>query len=146
MDTAGPSTVGVKPRLTWKVKEVAFVVNFIDFCVKNRKDFKTTVVGEFSKFAKREFTMIAIENKIRRMLTEYCNVKYAEFIKKGTQSLDVQALSGEVLDAMRSQRKLWGLDELSTANKSDVSATQGNSAGSGETTVSRPSLCRDYCG
>jgi hypothetical protein len=89
--------------------------------------------------------MSAIERKMRKWLTTYCNAKYIDFIKKGTQYLDIQTLPGEVSDPMRAQRKSWGLDELSTANKSDVSATQSSDAGSGETAVSRLSCWRVYC-
>jgi hypothetical protein len=144
MEAAGPSTVGAKTRPSWKDKEIAFVFNFVDLCLKDHKNYRATVAEELSKFAKREFTVNAIESKIRSALKTYGNAKYIDFIKKGTQYLDVQTLPDEVLDVMRAQRKLWGLNELSTANKSDVSTTQGSSASSGETTVSRLNCWRAY--
>jgi hypothetical protein len=54
MEAAGPSTVGAKTRPDWKDKEVAFVLNFVDLCLKIHKDYRATVAEELSKFAKRE--------------------------------------------------------------------------------------------
>jgi hypothetical protein len=137
MEATGSGAVGAKPRSGWTDREIGFVLNFADLCLRDQQDFKMLVAAELSKFANREFTVTAIDSKIRKILLQYSSTKYADLINKGTQSLDVRKLPGQVLEHMQPQRTSWGLDELSTATESEGSAAQGSEdIVSGEVAVS----------
>jgi hypothetical protein len=137
MEATSSGAVGAKPRSGWTDREIGFVLNFADLCLRDQMDFKRLVAAELSKFTNREFTAIAIDSKIRKTLSQHCSAKYADLINKGTQSLDVRKLPGQVLEHMQPQRASWGLDELSTATESEGSAAKGSEdVISGEVAVS----------
>jgi hypothetical protein len=126
MQTTISSASSGKPRPLWLGEEIAFVLNFSDFCLKDKKDYRSLVTAELSKFANRNITTTAIKSKMEKTLATCCSAKYSDLVKNGTQSLDLSKLPSQILNFMKQQRTLWGLDELSTPGDSEGSATQGS--------------------
>jgi hypothetical protein len=127
---------GSKTRSTWTDREVAFVLNFADVCLRDQTDFKTHVIEEFLKFAGREVTATAIQTKMNRTLAEYGNTKCGDLAVKGTQSLEISRLPTKIVEIMREQRKGLGLGELDMGDKSNTPLMQGTTTSTGETMVS----------
>jgi hypothetical protein len=134
METAISSANGGKPRPVWTDREIAFCLNFADFCLRERSDYRSLVTAELAKFAKRDITTTAIESKMRKTLAT-CSAKYADLINKGSQSLDLAKLPSQVLNIMKQQRAKWGLDELSATGDSEGSAAQGSEDAASEKVV-----------
>jgi hypothetical protein len=112
IEAANPANVTGMPRPVWTDREIGFVLNFADYCLQEHEDYKSHVADELSRFANRKVTISAVENKMRKILTEYSNTKYSELIKKGTRSFDLRSIPVNVFNVMQLQRKKWGLGEL----------------------------------
>jgi hypothetical protein len=126
MEPTISSASGGKPRPVWVDKEIAFVFNFADSCLKDKKDYRSLVTAKLSEFASRNITTSAIRSKMEKTLATYCSAKYRDLINKGTQSLDLSKLPSQVLIIMKQQRASLGLDELSTIGDSKGSAAQSS--------------------
>ncbi|KAH4308205.1 hypothetical protein HBH70_050320 [Parastagonospora nodorum] len=110
----------------WTNREVAFVLNFADFCLQREgSDFRRGVEQEFLKFANRKVTVAAISAKMRTVPAKQDNVKWADLADTGTQCLDLEKLPRGVIDEMQRQRRVWGLKELPQADDTHRAAPQG---------------------
>jgi hypothetical protein len=110
----------------WTDREVAFVLNFTDFCLQTEvSDFRRDVEQELSRFANRKVTAAAISSKMRTVLVKQDNVKWAELADSGTTCLDLQSLPSGVFDEMQRQRKARNLKKLPQADDTHRAAPQG---------------------
>jgi hypothetical protein len=129
-----------KARQMWTDKEVAFVLNFVDYCLRDGCDYKAVVVTEFANFTQREMKLNAILNKLRGWLSTHSRrgvtASTANFIENGTQLLSIRSLSPTLLAEMQAQRKLWGLDELDEGQEAENSAEHDDTEAAASTTAS----------
>jgi hypothetical protein len=129
-----------KARQIWTDKEVAFVLNFVDYCLRDERDYKAVVVTEFANFTKRQVNLKAINNKLRGWLSTHsrrgATASLANFIENGTQLLSIRSLSSTLFAEMQAQRKSWGLDGLDEGQEAESSAEHDDTKAAALTTAS----------
>jgi hypothetical protein len=142
-----PVDVGRMSRSAWTDEETAFVINFVDICLKKEVDFRATIIDEFLNLAKREVTAAGIERKVRRIVAKHSDVSFRTFLKEGMRVFNVQTFPSKLLDIVQQQRRTWGLGELKKDNGAENYTTQSGPTGSRNTvnSVSRRRFRMFYC-
>ncbi|KAI8935380.1 hypothetical protein NX059_007963 [Plenodomus lindquistii] len=89
----------------WTEEELSFVLNYVDECVQDRKDFKDSIEAALLANSGRVITSAGIYNKISKYL-RMCTPKvtYPEFLRDGVRCLDPNVLPDSLLAVMRQQR------------------------------------------
>ncbi|KAF2853308.1 hypothetical protein T440DRAFT_549042 [Plenodomus tracheiphilus IPT5] len=93
------------PTSRWTVEEVAFLLNYVDECLHDKKDYKSTITAALMDQSGREATLNSINRKIGTYLRD-CNpkVSFAEFVQQGIRCLDAHVIPAKLSTAMRKQR------------------------------------------
>ncbi|OAL06416.1 hypothetical protein IQ06DRAFT_323380 [Phaeosphaeriaceae sp. SRC1lsM3a] len=138
----GDKTTGPAGRVArrWTSGEVAFILNYPDYCKTHGLDCNKTIVNDFSRFTGSLVTMNAIMGKLYRLLEAH-DVTTRAFLDNGTRLLKIKALPEDVLAAVQRQRQIWKLVELDTGAGTESSGPSGDAL-SAEVTTDTISLKR----
>jgi hypothetical protein len=122
-----------EPRsyVTWSDKEVAFILNHIDYCLKNDKDYIGSILEALSNFSPaKPRTVKAVDKKLRTCLSKSFNkTSVPELRQQGTACLHLKSLPLGVLHELASQRATLGLEALDLTD-SLPSAADGDATNS----------------
>ncbi|CBY00363.1 predicted protein [Plenodomus lingam JN3] len=89
----------------WTDEEVAFLLNYGDECLHDKKNFRDTSEVALLAFTGREATKATIARKITTYL-KMCNpdAVFSDFTEQGLRCIDASVLSASILTALRQQR------------------------------------------
>lgn len=129
---ATPSTGSSGP---WTLRETALLLNYADQCLRDRKNYKTTIGKRLFDVSRRTTTWGAIEGRLYRALKKFTNKPSGkDFLHSGTSCLDLSQPSDEVKDLLaemnrqRSYLNLPTLDEA-TSKSSGIDAASTSDVG-----------------
>ncbi|OAK93343.1 hypothetical protein IQ06DRAFT_354383 [Phaeosphaeriaceae sp. SRC1lsM3a] len=89
----------------WTSSEVAFILNYPDYCKTHGLDCRRTMVNDFSRFIGSLVTMNAIMGKLYRLLEAH-DIATRAFLDNGTRLLRIKALPEDVLAAVQQQPQI----------------------------------------
>jgi hypothetical protein len=105
-----------EPRsfVPWSDKEVAFILNHTDYCLKNDKDYMSSILEALSNYSPaKPRTVSAVDKKLRACLSKsFKKTSFLELRQQGTACLHLKSLPSGVLHEMASQRATLGLEAL----------------------------------
>ena len=133
----GDKTTGPAGRVArrWTSSEVAFILNYPDYCKTYGLDCRKTMVNDFSRFIGSLVTMNAIMGKLYRLLEAH-DIATRAFLDNGTRLLKIKALPEDVLAAVQRRPQIWKPVELDTGAGTESSGPGGDALGAEVTTVS----------
>lgn len=96
----------------WSDDEVAFLLNFLDFCHINNLDYKKEISEAISHFSGYKISFSAAYSKISRTVKSISpSISFNEIIRNGTEQLPLQYLPIGIFEAFSTQRKTIGLKD-----------------------------------
>jgi hypothetical protein len=108
----------------WSDKELAFLLNHADYCLKNDQDYMGTILDALSSFTSAQRrSASAVNCKLRWCLSKNQeNISPPAFRQQGTACLHLSSLSPAVLHEMASQRETLGLEALALTDPLSTAA------------------------
>jgi hypothetical protein len=105
------------PRVLFSDTEVAFFLNYADYCIDQTRDYKSTICSELRDLTQTVRSQSGAMKKLLDTLKKYvkktANVK--QFLREGTDYLTIGRLPRNILAIMNAQRKDWGFEVLRPA-------------------------------
>ena len=135
------------PRVLFTDIEVAFLLNYADYCLRNGLDYRTTVVAEIKALTGADRQVHVAITKLSKTLKKHVrqSADVKEYLRTGTGYLNLRKLPRSILTSMNQQRKEWGFGLLGDAytrvgngkEDTDADATTEDPVGAANPSVSQ---------
>ena len=116
---------GRAPRVLFSDTEIAFLLNYADYCLRHSVDYKATISAELGARAnttrKTQVALKKLSDTLKKYVRKSADAK--QYIQTGTGYLTMGRIPTPVLAIMNRQRTEWGFDVLRRAAVPDVQDT-----------------------
>ncbi|OAL52369.1 hypothetical protein IQ07DRAFT_678369 [Pyrenochaeta sp. DS3sAY3a] len=103
----------------WSDEEEAYLLNYLDYCLKHQLRYEDEIATAMSRFTRRPFSIILAMNKLAQLSLRIRGDRSTKaLVMNGTNELALQRVPDAVLRAMQAQRAGLGLEDL--AKQSDT--------------------------
>jgi len=111
-------TMAELKKPSWDNAEIAFILNWSDYCIRCGGNYKTDILTELYRlpraddFSPIQRTWAAVSSKLYQLLRCINNITPATLFRDGTSCLDVQKIPDNILREMNKQRAEWEFELL----------------------------------
>jgi hypothetical protein len=115
-----------KASRPWDNAEIAFILNYSDYCRFWKKDYQASIVGELYRVRRTDNlaptarSWNAVRAKFRHIFPNVDKTVLSTLLRDGTGSLDLRKIPNDILEEMNKQRDDWGFELLDGTKFSGV--------------------------
>jgi hypothetical protein len=104
-----------KRSRVWSDEEEAYLLNYLDYCLKHQLRYQDEITAAMSRFAGRSITINSAMSKLAQVSLRNGGERSTKaLVTNGTNELALQRVPGRVLRAMQAQRADLELEDLAT--------------------------------